>query len=107
MPIVTFVEHDGTPHEINLSTGLTLMEGAVSHALNGITGECSGSMACGTCHCFIDEAWISKTGTASQLELDLLEHSVINARPTSRLGCQIAMTEELNGLVVHLPESQY
>lgn len=107
MPIVIFVEHNGSRHELDLPVGLTLMDGAVRQSLSGMTGECSGSMACGTCHCFIDEAWISKTGTASQLEQDLLEHSPVSATPASRLGCQVTVTNELDGLVIHLPASQY
>jgi 2Fe-2S ferredoxin len=73
---------------------------------DGILGECGGVMSCATCHCYIDDAWINLTGTASGTELEMIEASS-NAKPNSRLSCQIKVTEALEGLTVHLPESQY
>ncbi len=107
MPVVTFIEADGTRHTLELPAGQSAMEGAVSHALRGITGECSGSLACGTCHCFVDERWLDRVGEPSELERELLECSPVIHTAGSRLACQIRITEQLDGLVIRLPASQY
>lgn len=107
MPVVTFVEYDGKQHHLNLTEGQSVMQGAVNNMLTGIVGECSGSMACSTCHCFIDQEWMDKVGSASAAEQDLLDYSPVKTAPNSRLSCQITITDELDGLVVHMPESQY
>ncbi len=74
--------------------------------IEGILAECGGACSCATCHCYVDEAWLEKAGNASDMEKDMLD-SVMGQRDTSRLSCQLAVTEEMDGLVVHLPESQY
>ncbi len=107
MPVVTFIEPDGTRHQLELTAGQSVMEAAVGHALNGMTGECSGSLACGTCHCFVDTGWIDRVGTPSAIESDLLDCSPVERTANSRLGCQITLTEAMDGLVIQLPESQY
>ncbi len=107
MPKVTYVEFDGSSHEIELEPGQSVMEGAVGHMLKGVVGECCGSLACSTCHCYVADTWMDKVGPASGMEAEMLAHSPLAAQPNSRLGCQIALSDELDGLVVHLPESQY
>ena len=106
MAKITYIEHDGTEHVIDVKTGLTVMEGAVKNNVPGIDADCGGACACATCHCYVDEAWVEKTGPASAMEesmLDFAEH----VRPTSRLSCQIKVTSELDGLIIQLPESQH
>ncbi len=107
MPVVTFVEFDGSRHELNVAEGQNVMQAAVDHALSGIVGECCGSMACATCHCYVDEDWANKVSSPSDMEKDMLGCSPVELKPTSRLGCQITLSDALDGLVVHLPESQF
>ena len=107
MPNVTLVEFDGSRHTLEVPEGQSIMQTAVDHSLPGIVGECCGSMACATCHCFIDADWTEKVGPPSQLEQDLLEGSPVETQTNSRLGCQVAVTAALDGLIVHLPESQF
>jgi ferredoxin, 2Fe-2S len=108
MATVTYVEHDGTAHAIDVAMGDTVMRGALNHDLPGIVAECGGGLACATCHCYVDEAWAEVVGgPSSQDEADMLESTSAELRPTSRLSCQIEVTEALDGLIVHLPESQY
>jgi len=106
MPLVTYISHDGTTNEIEVPTGNSVMQGAVDNMLDGIIAECGGSCSCATCHCYVDEAWLDKVTTASEMEKDMLE-CVLEPQKNSRLSCQIDVTEELNGLVIRLPESQF
>ena len=82
------------------------MQGAMDNMIEGILAECGGACSCATCHCYMGEAWAAKTGEASDMEKDMLD-AVLDQRKTSRLSCQVAVTAEMDGLVVHLPESQY
>ena len=107
MASVTYVEHNGTAHTVEVPTGTSVMQGAVDHNIEGIVAECGGGMACATCHCYVDDAWIDKVGAATEPEHDMLEFSASEARSTSRLSCQITVSDDLDGLVVHLPEAQY
>ena len=108
MAKVTYIEHNGASHSVDVATGESVMRGALDHDLPGIVAECGGGLACATCHCYVDEAWAEQAGTpASQDERDMLEMTAAEVRPTSRLSCQIEITEALDGLVVHLPEAQY
>jgi ferredoxin, 2Fe-2S len=108
MPRVTYVEFDGTPHHIEVPVGDTVMRGALNHDLPGIVGECGGGLACATCHCYVDDAWTARVGgPSSQDETDMLESTAAEVRPSSRLSCQIEISGDLDGLVVHLPEKQY
>ncbi len=103
---VNYVAHDGTKTEIEGDVGNSVMLTAVNNGVDGIIGECGGSMACATCHVYVDEEWIEKTGTRSEGEADLLEFAMSEVKPTSRLSCQIELSEDLDGLTVHMPESQ-
>lgn len=105
MPTVTYVENDGTVHEIEAVADRTLMQLAVDHAVPGILGDCGGSCSCATCHGYIDAPWSDKLAPVSETEAFMLE-GVPEPRATSRLCCQIKMRAELDGIVVHLPAEQ-
>lgn len=108
MPKVTYIEHDGTTHEIDVPVGENVMRGALYNGVDGIVGECGGALSCATCHCYVDDAWADKVGgPACETEEELLEQAAAEVTPTSRLSCQIEMTDALDGLVVRLPEAQY
>lgn len=106
MALVNFITHDGDQYEANVNVGDTIMIAAVENGIDAIVAECGGSCSCATCHCYIDEAWQDKLIPAGQIEREMLE-CVLNPKPNSRLSCQVTMTEELDGIIVHLPASQY
>jgi 2Fe-2S ferredoxin len=106
MPKITYIEHDGAEHVIEARPGLSVMEGAVKNNIPGIDADCGGACACATCHVYVDEAWIEKTGKASAMEESMLDFAD-EVQPNSRLSCQIRVTAELDGLVVRLPERQH
>ena len=108
MASVTYVQADGSQQVIDVPNGENVMHGAQYNGVDGIVGECGGGLACATCHCYVDDAWADKAGTpTSQDEIDMLESASAERKATSRLSCQIIMSDELDGLVVHLPEHQY
>lgn len=106
MAKITYIEHDGTDHVIDVKPGLTVMEGAVKNNVPGIDADCGGACACATCHVYVDDAWLSKTGEKSAMEELMLDFAE-NVEPNSRLSCQIKVSDGLDGLVVRLPESQH
>ncbi|KAA0910007.1 2Fe-2S iron-sulfur cluster-binding protein [Aquicoccus porphyridii] len=103
---VTFIEHDGTETTAEGDHGDSVMSLAVAQGVDGIVAECGGGMMCATCHCYVDDAWFGKTGPRSEGEEDMLESAVTEVKPTSRLSCQITLSDDLDGLVVRLPEVQ-
>ena len=105
MPKITFIEPSGEKKTVEGEVGSTVMEAAIKNLVPGIEAECGGACACATCHVYVDEAWIEKTGKAEPMEEDMLDFA-FDVRPTSRLSCQIKVTEELDGLVVETPERQ-
>ena len=105
MAKITYIEFDGTAHEVDVETGASVMEGAIHNDVPGIEAECGGSCSCATCHVYVDPDWVSRAGDAGPLERDMLE-SVMDLRDSSRLCCQIEVSEEMDGLVVRLPELQ-
>lgn len=107
MVSVTFIAADGTETTVEGEEGSSVMQTAVAHDVDGIVGECGGSMMCATCHCYVDEDWINKTGARQHDEDDMLEGAASELRETSRLSCQIKLSPALDGLVVHLPEEQF
>lgn len=108
MPRITYIQHNGSARTVDVPAGDNVMQGALFNEVEGIVGECGGALACATCHCYIDEAWGDKVGlAASQGERDMLEIAAGWIRPNSRLGCQIVVSDELDGLIVHTPETQY
>ena len=101
MPKMTFIERDGTPREVDAPLGLSVLEIAHRHGID-IEGACEGSLACSTCHVIVDPAWFGKLASPTEDEEDMLDLA-FDLQQTSRLGCQLIMTEALNGLVVRLP----
>jgi len=105
MTTVIFVKPDRTTQEVTVNNGTTIMQAALDNGVKEIIAECGGACACATCHCYIDEAWHDKLPAASANEQDLLE-CAFAPNKNSRLGCQIIIDENLDGLIIHLPESQ-
>ena len=103
---ITFIAADGTTTEVESSEGESVMRAAVGNDVDGIIGECGGSMMCATCHCYVDEAWADETGPQQDGESDLLDCAASEVKATSRLSCQIRMRSDLDGIVIHLPEAQ-
>ena len=101
MPKMVFVERDGTRKEVEAPVGLSVLEIAHRNDID-IEGACEGSLACSTCHVIVDDSWYQRLAEASEDEEDMLDLA-FDLQRTSRLGCQIVMTEELDGLTVHLP----
>lgn len=106
MPRITFIEHTGAEHEIDAKPGLSLMEVAVNNSIPGIDADCGGACACATCHVYVDAAWTGQVGERGSLEESMLGFADTVA-PSSRLACQIRLTDQLDGLVVRLPKSQH
>ena len=101
MAKITYIEHDGTEHTVEVKTGLSVMEGAIKNRVPGIDADCGGACACATCHVYVDEAWREKTGSPSAMEESMLDFAD-NVEPNSRLSCQIKFGEELAGLKVQI-----
>lgn len=106
MPKVKYIEFNGDEHEVDLPEGWTLMQGATLNGIEGIEGECGGSCGCATCHCYIEDSFLSKIDAASETEDEMLDCTESPRESNSRLGCQIKVTAELDGMVVRLPEAQ-
>jgi len=106
MAKITYIEHDGKSHTIEVRNGLSVMEGAVKNNIPGIDADCGGACACATCHVYVDEAWTEKTGAPSSMEESMLDFAS-EVQPNSRLSCQIKVTDALDGLVVRMPENQH
>ena len=106
MARIKYIEFDGREHEVDVKSGLSVMEGAVKNNVPGIDADCGGACACATCHVYVDEAWTAKTGTASAMEESMLDFAE-EVQPNSRLSCQIRVSEGLDGLVVRMPQSQH
>ncbi|SDN13782.1 2Fe-2S iron-sulfur cluster-binding protein [Afipia sp. GAS231] len=106
MPKITFVEYTGTEREIDLPSGLSVMQGAIDHQITGIDADCGGECACATCHVYVDPRWLERVGPQGAQEAALLDFAAL-AQPNSRLSCQIKMNDQLDGLVVSLPEAQH
>lgn len=102
MPKIYFIEDSGEVVTVAVPLGYTVMEAAKIGEMAGIKAECGGGAACGTCHVYIDEAFLPFTGAADDLEQELLEDSEAEVRPNSRLSCQIKMTEQLDGIAVRI-----
>jgi 2Fe-2S ferredoxin len=105
MAKITYIEHDGTPHTVDVAVGLTVMEGAVNNNVPGIDADCGGACACSTCHAYVDPDWVARLPAREDMELDMLDFAY-EPNERSRLTCQIKVTPELDGLVLQLPEKQ-
>lgn len=106
MPNITYIEPSGQPVTLDLPVGWSLMQGATANGVDGIIGECGGSCACATCHCYVDAARLDELPPPTEGELAMLENTASERRANSRLSCQIKVTEALDGLVVTLPPTQ-
>jgi 2Fe-2S ferredoxin len=108
MPKITYIEHNGTPHTVEVPVGNSVMQGAVFNNVPGIDADCGGECACATCHVYVDAAWLDKTGlpVPGSQEGSMLSFAAVT-QPDSRLSCQIPVTGELDGLVVRMPEGQH
>jgi len=108
MPRVTYIEHNGTEHVVDVPLGHSVMRGAVDNNVPGIDADCGGECACATCHVYVDAAWLERTGlpVADSQEASMLSFAAVT-QPDSRLSCQIEMTAALDGLVVRMPEGQH
>jgi 2Fe-2S ferredoxin len=105
MPRITYIEHNGTEHTVEVAVGLTVMEGAVNNNVPGIDADCGGACACSTCHAYVDPDWVGKLPVREDMEEDMLDFA-FEPNERSRLTCQIQVTPEIDGLVLQLPEKQ-
>ena len=105
MAKITYIEHNGTNHTVDVQNGLTVMEGAVQNDIPGIDADCGGSMACATCHVYVKEDWFDKINEKNEGEDDMLDQAY-EPKKNSRLSCQIIVSDNLDGLVVDMPEKQ-
>jgi 2Fe-2S ferredoxin len=105
MPKITYIEHNGKSHTINVANGLSVMEGAVQNNISGIDADCGGSMACATCHVYVKEGWFNKLPKKEDGEEDMIDMAY-EPNKYSRLSCQLTVSDELEGLTVKLPEKQ-
>ena len=105
MPKITYIEYNGKIHSIEVANGLTVMEGAVQNNIPGIDADCGGSMACATCHVYVKEEWFNKLPKKEDGEEDMLDMA-FEPKKNSRLSCQLMVSDQLDGLVVNLPEKQ-
>ena len=105
MPTITFIDHQGVQHTVQSTSGKTVMQTALDNGIEGIVAECGGSCACGTCHCYVDDQWVGKVPQRSSIETETLECAV-GVMDNSRLSCQIKITDDMDGLIIRLPEFQ-
>lgn len=106
MPRVIYIQPDGIETAIDARAGTSVMQAAVTNGVPGIVAECGGAAACATCHVYVDDRWIDRLPPAEADENDMLDCTASERRPTSRLSCQIELSAELDGLIVHAPERQ-
>ena len=105
MTKITYIEHNGKEHTIDVQNGLTVMEGAVQNDIPGIDADCGGSMACATCHVYVKDDWYDKLDEKSEGEDDMIDQAY-EPKKNSRLSCQIIISDELEGLTVNIPSKQ-
>ena len=105
MPKITYIEHNGKTHTIDVAKGLSVMEGAVQNNIPGIDADCGGGMACATCHVYVKEEWFDKLPKKEDGEEDMLDMA-FEPQKNSRLSCQLVVSDELEGLIVRIPSKQ-
>ena len=105
MPKITYKDFQGNSKTIEVENGLTVMEGAIQNNIPGIDADCGGSMACATCHVYVEEKWLNKLPKAEDAEVDMIDMAY-DPKKNSRLSCQLIVTNELDGLIVTTPEKQ-
>ncbi|WP_397544510.1 2Fe-2S iron-sulfur cluster-binding protein [Roseovarius salis] len=106
MAKITYIEHNGKEHVVEVANGLTVMEGARDNNIPGIEADCGGACACSTCHVYVDPAWVDKLPEKDDMEEDMLDFAYEPDPERSRLTCQLKVTDALDGLVVQMPEKQ-
>ena len=106
MPKIIYLTPDGTRHEVDVENGYSVMEGAINNNIEGIIAECGGACACATCHSYIDDAWTDKLTQMDDMEDSMLD-AAFERKANSRLTCQIEVSDDLDGLVVHVAENDY
>ena len=105
MAKINYIDHSGNKIEINVENGLTVMEGAVQNNIPGIDADCGGSMACATCHVYVEDSWFNKLPEPEDAEKDMIDMA-FEPKKNSRLSCQIVVSDDMNGLTVKTPEKQ-
>ena len=105
MPKITYIENNGNYQTVEVSNGLSVMEGAVQNDIPGIDADCGGGMACATCHVYVNDEWLDKLPTKEDGEDDMLDMA-FEPKQNSRLSCQLTVSDELDGLVVNIPSKQ-
>ncbi|HCG70683.1 MAG TPA: 2Fe-2S ferredoxin [Gammaproteobacteria bacterium] len=106
MPKITFIEHNGTQHTVDAEVGKSLMQAAMDNLVPGIDADCGGECSCATCHVMVNAEWLAKTGGADEAEDSMLDLNPERAE-NSRLSCQMMVSDDLDGLIVDLPEFQF
>lgn len=106
MPTITYVQPDGTKQELDVPAGKRIMQAAIGAGIDGIVAECGGQAMCATCHIYVDSTWADRLPPVGDDEDEMLEDTVCERTSESRLSCQLPVTDELDGLVVRLPETQ-
>jgi 2Fe-2S ferredoxin len=104
--LIKFVNHDGVVREADATSGSSLMQVGLDNSIDEIVAECGGAVSCATCHCYVDDAWMPKLPPADPIETAMLD-CVLEQKENSRLSCQIIVSDDLDGLTVHLPAAQY
>jgi len=106
MPHVKYINADGVARDVDLPVGISVMAGAINNDISGIDADCGGALACATCHVYVSPEWADRLPEPQAAETDLLEIVASERKPTSRLSCQLIVSEELDGLEVTIPETQ-
>ena len=106
MAKIKYIEFNGEEHTVDVQNGLTVMEGAIKNKVPGIDADCGGACACATCHVYVKKEWLNKLPPKEDTEEDMLDFA-FEVKENSRLSCQLTVTDELDGLVVDLPEKQF
>jgi len=106
MPKITYVDSSGTERTVEGKNGMTVMETAIKHNVQGIDADCGGACACATCHVYVEPEWLEKVGKRNEMEEDMLDFA-FDVRDNSRLSCQIKISDAIDGMVVKVPEKQF
>src|SRR5579872_6345626 len=106
MPNITYISYGGVTTRVDVAVGDSVMEGAVQNNIDGLVAECGGSCMCATCHVYVEEQWLPKLDPIDDTQEAMLECTAADRKPNSRLSCQIKVRADLDGLIVHMPETQ-
>lgn len=106
MPMVRYIQFDGAEQTVDAPSGTSVMQAALSNGVPGILAECGGAASCATCHVYIDEIWVERCGPPGDDESEMLDCAAGERLPNSRLSCQIELSDDLDGLIVRMPETQ-